>query len=60
MNNLIKIFIIIVILFLQIDAQYVVKKDTLSGTELSFAMDERRMMLWKKLRAIATVLRTLL
>jgi hypothetical protein len=27
--------------FYQIDAQYIVKKDTLSGTELSFAMDTR-------------------
>lgn len=42
MNNLLKLFIISSLFcFYQIDAQYVVKKDTLSGTELSFALDER-------------------
>lgn len=42
MNNLLKLFIIATVFsFYQIDAQYVVKKDTLSGTELSFALDER-------------------
>lgn len=42
MNNLLKLFIIATLFcFYQIDAQYVVKKDTLSGTELSFTSDER-------------------
>ena len=42
MNNLLKLFIIATVFsFYQIDAQYVVKKDTISGTELSFAFDER-------------------
>ncbi len=42
MNNLLKLFIVATLFsFYQIDAQYVVKKDTLSGTELSFALDER-------------------
>ncbi|MBN9337410.1 MAG: SPOR domain-containing protein [Chryseobacterium sp.] len=42
MNNLLKLFIISTLFcFYKIDAQYVVKKDTLSGTELSFALDER-------------------
>ena len=42
MNNLLKLFIIATVFsFYQIDAQYVVKKDTLSGTVLSFALDER-------------------
>lgn len=42
MNNLLKLFIIATLFsFYQIDAQYVVKKDTLTGTELSFALDER-------------------
>ena len=42
MNILLKLFIISTLFcFYQIDAQYVVKKDTLSGTELSFALDER-------------------
>lgn len=42
MDNLLKLFIISTLFcFYQIDAQYVVKKDTLSGTELSFALDER-------------------
>ena len=42
MNNLLKFFIITALFsFYQIDAQYIVKKDTLAGTELSFAFDER-------------------
>lgn len=42
MNNLLKFFIICMLFFAyQADAQYIVKKDTLSGTELSFALDER-------------------
>ncbi len=42
MNNLLKLFILSSLLcFYQIDAQYVVKKDTLSGTELSISLDER-------------------
>lgn len=42
MNNLLKLFIIATVFsFYQIDAQYIVKKDTLSGTELSFSLDER-------------------
>lgn len=42
MNNLLKFFIICTLFFAyQADAQYIVKKDTLSGTELSFALDER-------------------
>lgn len=42
MNNLLKFFIVAALFcFYKIDAQYVVKKDTLSGTELSFALDER-------------------
>ena len=42
MNHLLKLFIISALFcFYQIDAQYVVKKDTLSGTELSFSLDER-------------------
>lgn len=42
MNNLLKLFIITTVFsFYQIDAQYIVKKDTLSGTELSFSLDER-------------------
>lgn len=42
MNNLLKFFIIATVFsFYQIDAQYIVKKDTLSGTELSFSLDER-------------------
>ncbi|GGG43731.1 SPOR domain-containing protein [Epilithonimonas arachidiradicis] len=42
MNHLLKLFIISALFcFYQIDAQYVVKKDTLSGTELSFSFDER-------------------
>ncbi len=42
MNNLLRLFIVATLFsFYQIDAQYVVKKDTLSGTELSFALDER-------------------
>lgn len=42
MNNLLKLLIVATLFsFYRIDAQYVVKKDTLSGTELSFAMDER-------------------
>jgi hypothetical protein len=42
MNHLLKLFIFSALFcFYQIDAQYVVKKDTLSGTELSFSLDER-------------------
>jgi len=42
MNHLLKLFIISALFcFYQIDAQYVVKKDTLSGTELSFSLDTR-------------------
>ncbi|HBR11440.1 MAG TPA: sporulation protein [Chryseobacterium sp.] len=42
MNNLLKFFIICSFFcFYQLDAQYIVKKDTLSGTELSFSLDER-------------------
>lgn len=42
MNHLLKLFIIPALFcFYQIDAQYVVKKDTLSGTELSFSLDTR-------------------
>ncbi|MCG2793754.1 MAG: SPOR domain-containing protein [Weeksellaceae bacterium] len=42
MNNLLKLFIIATVFsFYQIDAQYIVKKDTLSGTELSFSLDKR-------------------
>ncbi|UQB68140.1 SPOR domain-containing protein [Epilithonimonas zeae] len=42
MNHLFKLFIFSALFcFYQIDAQYVVKKDTLSGTELSFSLDER-------------------
>jgi len=42
MNHLLKLFVFSALFcFYQIDAQYVVKKDTLSGTELSFSLDER-------------------
>ncbi|RRQ45653.1 SPOR domain-containing protein [Chryseobacterium sp. SC28] len=42
MNNLLKLFVIATVFsFYQIDAQYIVTKDTLAGTELSFALDER-------------------
>lgn len=42
MKRLTKFFVIATLFsFYQIDAQYVVKKDTLSGTVLSFAMDSR-------------------
>lgn len=42
MNNLLKLFVLATVFsFYQIDAQYIVKKDTLSGTELSFSLDER-------------------
>ena len=42
MNNLLKLFVVATLLcFYQVEAQYVVKKDTLSGTELSFALDTR-------------------
>jgi hypothetical protein len=42
MNHLLKLFIFSALFcFYQIDAQYVVKKDTISGTELSFSLDER-------------------
>lgn len=42
MNNLLKLFIIATVFsFYQIDAQYIVKKDTIAGTEFSFSLDER-------------------
>ena len=42
MNHLLKLFVFSALFcFYQIDAQYVVKKDTLSGTELSFSLDTR-------------------
>ncbi len=42
MNNLLRLLIVSSLFcFYKIDAQYVVKKDTLSGTELSISMDDR-------------------
>jgi len=42
MNNLLRLIIVSSLFcFYKIDAQYVVKKDTLSGTELSISLDER-------------------
>lgn len=42
MNHLIKLFILITLFsFYKIDAQYVVKKETISGTDITFTMDSR-------------------